>query len=368
MNHVQTLSAQLTSAPLPYVEINTSQGKLHLLIDTGSNVNLISKKWAYSAPVPVRKTNPERMQGVAGSTTLLEFVRLPLFGPHNKTAFDFHVFDFHTYFNGLVGTDVLLRNDFILDLPQRTLMTNGHCLPIKFYMPAAAPRRTCLAETTRSRLRTEHLTDQERTRLEQALDGLDEVFRDPDRPLSCMTDIECPVRTTDDEPIYQKTYPYPICYRAEVDAQIAEMLRDGIIQPSCSPWNSPIWIVPKKSDASGRKKFRMVIDYRQLNKKTVSDTYPIPEIGFALQNLGGSYCFTVVDLASGFHQIRMKPSDVEKTAFSVNGGKYEFLRMSFGLKNSPATFQRAMDDILRKLIAEGKCLVYIDDVIILGKP
>ena len=167
--------------------------------------------------------------------------------------------------------------------------------------------------------------------------------------------------------MYQKTYPYPICYRAEVDAQIEEMLKDGIIQPSRSPWNSPIWIVPKKADASGRKKFRMVIDYRQLNKKTISDAYPIPEIEFALQNLGNSYRFTVVDLASGFHQIKMRQSDVEKTAFSVNGGKYEFIRMPFGLKNSPATFQRAMDDVLRKLIVEGKCLVYIDDVIILGK-
>lgn len=169
--------------------------------------------------------------------------------------------------------------------------------------------------------------------------------------------MECSINTSDDVPIHQKVYPYPAAYTEEVRKQVDKLLADGIIRPSRSAWTSPVWIVPKKADASGEKKFRMVIDYRKLNEKTISDRYPMPEIGYVIDQLKGQKYFSTLDLASGFHQIRMKASDIEKTAFSINNGKYEFTRMPFGLKNAPATFQRAIDDVLREHI--GKiCYVY----------
>lgn len=82
----------------------------------------------------------------------------------------------------------------------------------------------------------------------------------------------------------------------------------------------------------------MVIDYRKLNSKTISDRYPIPDVSTVLANLGANKFFTTLDLASGFHQIPMSEKDIEKTAFSINNGKYEFMRMPFGLKNAPAIF------------------------------
>lgn len=110
----------------------------------------------------------------------------------------------------------------------------------------------------------------------------------------------------------------------------------------------------------------MVIDYRKLNAVTVADRYPIPEINEVLANLGKNKYFTVIDLKSGFHQIPLKECDVEKTAFSVNNGKFEFVRLPFGLKNAPSIFQRTLDDVLRDHI--GKiCYVYIDDIIIFSK-
>lgn len=124
-----------------------------------------------------------------------------------------------------------------------------------------------------------------------------------------------------------------------------------------------MWIVPKKIDASGEKKFRMVIDYRKLNAITIADKYPLPEINEVLAQLGRSKYFTVLDLKSGFHQIPLRPKDIEKTAFSINNGKYEFTRLPFGLKNAPAIFQRALDEILRPHIGV-RCYVYIDDIII----
>lgn len=126
-----------------------------------------------------------------------------------------------------------------------------------------------------------------------------------------------------------------------------------------------MWIIPKKTDASGKKKVRVVIDYRKLNEKTVDDKYPIPQIEEILDNLGKSTYFTTLDLKSGFHQIEMNSKDIEKTAFSTGQGHFEFTRMPFGLKNAPATFQRAMHSILADFIGII-CFVYLDDIIIIG--
>lgn len=95
-----------------------------------------------------------------------------------------------------------------------------------------------------------------------------------------------------------------------------------------------MWIVAKKPDSSGNKQYRLVIDYRKLNSLTIADKYPIPEIEGMLSHLGDNSFFTTLDLKSGFHQIPLKPSDIEKTAFSVNNGKFEFTRLPFGLKKS----------------------------------
>jgi len=110
----------------------------------------------------------------------------------------------------------------------------------------------------------------------------------------------------------------------------------------------------------------MFIDFKRLNAVTIADTYPIPDINSILASLGMAKYFTTLDLTSGFHQIYMLESDTPKTAFSTLNGKYEFLRLPFGLKNDPAVFLRMIDDVLREHI--GKiCYVYIDDIIVFSE-
>ncbi|CAK1587698.1 unnamed protein product [Parnassius mnemosyne] len=146
------------------------------------------------------------------------------------------------------------------------------------------------------------------------------------------------------------------------------MLKQNIIKSSISPWSAPVWVVPKKMDASGKKKWRIVIDYRRLNDVTINEVYPIPLISDILDQLGHSKYFSTLDLVSGFHQISLNPNDAEKTGFTVintNGisGHFQFNRMPFGLKGAPSTFQRLMNTVLSG--TQGlHCFVYLDDCII----
>lgn len=208
-----------------------------------------------------------------------------------------------------------------------------------------------------------HLNTEEKKALRKLLCKYQNIFYKENQKLSFTNKVRHEIKTTDELPVYSKTYRYPYIHKEEVQNQITKMLEENIIRPSNSPWSSPIWIVPKKLDKSGNKKWRMVVDYRKLNEKTIDDRYLIPNISEILDKLGRCMYFTTLDLASGFHQIEVNDNDIKKTAFSVEHGHYEYTRMPFGLKNAPATFQRVMDSVLRDL--QNKiCLVYMDDIII----
>lgn len=219
------------------------------------------------------------------------------------------------------------------------------------------------AKDVLSRLRTDHLNPEELANLQRLCSNYADVFYLEGEPLSFTNKIKHKIRTSDEIPVHTKSYRYPYVHRQEVRDQISKMLDQNIIRPSESAWSSPIWIVPKKADASGKVKWRLVVDFRKVNEKTIDDKYPIPNITDVLDKLGKCQYFTTLDLASGFYQVEMDPSDVHKTGFNVENGHYEFLRMPMGLKNSPSTFQRVMDNVLRGLQNEI-CLVYLDDIIV----
>lgn len=107
----------------------------------------------------------------------------------------------------------------------------------------------------------------------------------------------------------------------------------------------------------------MVIDYRKLNENTADERYPLPRLEDILDRLAGARVFPTLDLKSGYHQVRMREEDIEKTAFTFGRGHYEFTKMPFGLKNAPLTFQRLMDEFLRGL-GEDYCQIYMDDLIV----
>ena len=209
------------------------------------------------------------------------------------------------------------------------------------------------------------LDEEERLSLLETVGDYLYQFHLPGDKLGATSVVAHKIVTYDSKPVFHKNYRYPSILRNEVRTQVDELLAGGIVRPSDSPYNSPLWIVPKKPDSQGNKHWRMVIDYRALNEKTVGDAYPLPNITDILDQLGGAKYFSVLDLASGFHQIPMDPGSRAKTAFSIPFAYLEFTRMPFGLKNAPATFQRLMDRVLSGL--QGiELFVYMDDIVVYG--
>lgn len=137
------------------------------------------------------------------------------------------------------------------------------------------------------------------------------------------------------------------------------LLKDGIIRESSSPYASPIVLVKKKDG-----NLRLCVDYRELNKITIRDNFPIPLIDDHLDQLNSKRIYSCLDLQNGFHHVKMHESSVKYTSFITPMGQYEYLRMPFGLTNAPRVFQRYVNHIFRSMIIEDKILIYMDDLLI----
>ena len=206
-----------------------------------------------------------------------------------------------------------------------------------------------------------HLKHAERRTLEPVLRRYKHLFYGlGSNQLGCTSQVEHSIETGDAKPIKGNPYRIPHALKPVVDEHIDDMIQMEIIEPSTSPWSSSIVLVQKKS-RDNSVKYRFCIDYRSLNAVTKPDAYPIPNIVDTLDSLGQSKIFSVLDMASGYFQIPIRPDRREKTAFSCHRGHFQFIKMPFGLNNAPATYQRCIDVVLMGLKGID-CLVYLDDI------
>ena len=161
---------------------------------------------------------------------------------------------------------------------------------------------------------------------------------------------------TDARPVRRRPYRLAQAHHDTVKEAIEEMLDTGVIRPSCSPWASPVVLVPKKDGST-----RFCVDYRALNQVSVFDAYPMPRIDDILGTVGAACFISTLDLSRGYCQIPLSKASCDKTAFTMPFGLFEFVTMPFGLHGAPATFQRCMDSILGGLPG---VLAYLDDIVV----
>ncbi|GJQ97434.1 putative reverse transcriptase domain-containing protein [Tanacetum coccineum] len=162
-------------------------------------------------------------------------------------------------------------------------------------------------------------------------------------------------------PVARAPYRLAPSEMKELSEQLQELSDKGFIRPSSSPWGAPVLFV-KKKDGS----FRMCIDYRELNKLTVKNRYPLPRIDDLFDQLQGSSIYSKIDLRSGYHQLRVREQDIPKTAFRTRYGHYEFQVMPFGLTNAPAVFMDLMNRVCKPYL-DKFVIVFIDDILIYSK-
>ena len=213
-----------------------------------------------------------------------------------------------------------------------------------------------LYEAASQGLQVEH-----RDTLRQLLIQYQGIFAVSDKDLGCFSAVQHRIDTGHNRPVRQAARRTALGFQEEEENHLRGMLESGVVQPSESEWASPVVLVRKKDGG-----VRWCIDYRKLNELTLKDAYPLPKIEECLDTLEGATVFSTLDMQSGYWQIEVHPEDRGKTAFITRYGLFQYTRMPFGLCNAPGTFQRAMEVVLRGL-QWTTLLVYLDDVIILGK-
>ena len=155
-----------------------------------------------------------------------------------------------------------------------------------------------------------------------------DIFNLEGDPLPCTELVEHEIILKSGKIVNIKSHRPPECHKNEIFTQMDDLLKKEVIKHSKSPYNSPIWLVPKKADASGKKKWRIVIDFRKVNEDTGQDAYPLPMIDDIIDHLSKAKFFSASELSSGFHQIPMAEESKKYTAFSTPEGHFEFNRMS----------------------------------------
>ncbi|GJY45081.1 putative reverse transcriptase domain-containing protein [Tanacetum coccineum] len=186
-----------------------------------------------------------------------------------------------------------------------------------------------------------------------------EVFPDDLSGLPLVREIEFRIDLIPGaSPVVKSPYRLAPSEMLELSNQLKELQEKGFIRPSHSPWGAPVLFVKKKDGA-----MRMCIDYRELNKLTIKNRYPLPRIDDLFDQLQGACCFSKIDLRSGYHQLRVREEDIPKTAFRTRYGHFEFTVMPFGLTNAPAIFMDLMNRVCKPYL-DKFVIVFIDDILI----
>lgn len=248
--------------------------------------------------------------------------------------------------------NLTITNDSNITLPNQ----NNIILPINNELTTSKENNVILPNENKA-----ILTDEQQIRLNQVISQFQTLSTDA---LGCVNVATHDIDTGDALPFKKRQYPLSPAMQVHLHKEVDQMIKDGVIQPSNSPYSSPFLLIQKKN----LQEFRFCFDGRWLNAITVKDSYPLPRVDSILTRLRDTKFFSSIDLRKAFWQIKLSERSRQKTAFCVPGrGLFEFLVMPFGLSNSPQTLQRVMEEILGPLIHTGKVFVFLDDIMVISE-
>jgi len=370
----KTLITPIDEAPIP---ISSPQTLNDSALLKSSNTPEVFSQCPSRSPVPITLVNSVCLAGRTEAFVLVQVPKsvkdqLGMVAPIQQDSLPNHLLVAYSI-NQAVGRQVALRvmNTSNCDIILQAGQQIGEYCPLLDTPYSVDTQNTSLCNDTKAfscqpatKLSLEEqlkavispsLNKHDRQVILDTLLRYEDVF---DESLGYTDVITHKINTGDTAPIRQYPRRFPYAYREEVSRQISDMLQQGVIQQSNSPWASPIVLVKKKDG-----NFRFCVDYRKVNAVTKRDAHPLPRIDDLLDSLQGSTMFSTLDLRSGYWQIGMSPEDREKTAFITPEGLWEFLRMPFGVSNGCATFQRAIQIVLSGLKYDT-CSCYFDYTII----
>jgi hypothetical protein len=252
----------------------------------------------------------------------------------------------------ILGANWMTRHQVMLDVASRIVDINSPiCGSFTLFLPSQDSTQSCAFAMTELPLKKIPVVCEYADVFPDELPGMP-----PNRDIEFA--IELQPGTT---PISKRPYRMPPAELAELKNQLQELLDKGFICPSTSPWGCPTLFVKKKDES-----LRLCIDYRPLNTVTIKNKYPLPRIDVLFDQLVGAKVFSKIDLRSGYHQIKIRATEIPKTAFSTRYGLYEFLVMSFGLTNAPAYFKYLMNSVFMPKL-DKFVVVFIDDILVYSK-
>ena len=397
---IQQVTTDQTQNQLTFVFGATLAGaKARLLWDSGARFNFMSAKFAArhnmavcSHKTPVELANGEEVL-THGTVRVKTVINDGSVKPYRKEV-SFAVIDMTDGFDAILGDDWSRAEGAIADYGVHTAMvrspanlylrsegvtlTPEECQASRVESMPGQRRVTMLSAVQAARVLrctpagctpfvgvvTEPKPDVASDRSERVGDMLHEfadVFEAP--TLSSVREFtpECVPVPDGVMPPNRPPFRLSRVEREEAERQVKELLEAGRIVPSSSPYGAPVLFVPKPDGS-----MRMCIDYRELNKVTQKNKYPMPRIDDLMDNLGGAKYFSSLDLTSGYHQLGLQASDWPKTAFNTHVGKFEWRVLPFGLTNAPAVFQTAMNRIFGRHLNKFVC-VYLDDILIFSR-
>jgi hypothetical protein len=324
-----------------------------ILFDSGASHSFISQKFSAKCQLPFYHTKWSFMIATPGgkfaTNQLNQSVPIQLGSHMIKTTL--LVLGLENV-DIILGTNWMTRHQVVLDVASRIVEINSPiCGSFTLFLSSQDSTQSCAFAMMELPLKKIPVVCDYADVFPDELSGMP-----PDQDIEFA--IELQPGTT---PISKRPYQMPSAELVELKKQLQELLDKGFIRPSTLPWGCPALFVKKKDES-----LRLCIDYRPLNAVTIKNKYPLPRIDVLFDQLVGAKLFSKIDLRFGYHQIKIRASDIPKTAFSTRYGLYEFLVMSVGLTNAPAYFMYLMNSVFMPEL-DKFVVVFIDDILVYSK-